>query len=72
MEIKKAIKTISQAAGKNQNEIAKNLNITAGAYSQFLGSDFSQVVRLIEICNICNCDLIITDHENINIKLTEK
>lgn len=69
MNIKNIIKTINQAAGKNGNEIAKELNITPGRYSQYLNSDFTQLNRFIEICKICGCEITITNKNGVNIKL---
>ena len=72
MDIKTAIKTANQAAGKNDCDISKFLNIAAPSYSAFINGNLRQVERIIKILNFCGCDLIITDHKNINIKLTEK
>ena len=70
MDIKTAIKTAMQAAGKNSVKIASFLEISKQAFSIFLNGDFNQIERIIKICNHCNCDVVITDHKNINIVLT--
>ena len=70
MDIKTAIKTAMQAAGKNSVKIASFLGISKQAFSIFLNGDFNQIERMIKICNECNCDIVITDHQNINIVLT--
>ena len=69
MDIKNIIKTVNQAAGKNGNDIAKELNITPGRYSQYLNSDFLQLIRFIEICKICECEITISNKNGLNIKL---
>ena len=69
MDIKNTLKMINQAAGKNGSAIAKELNITPGAYSQYLNSDFSSLIRFIDICKICDCEITITSKNGLNIKL---
>lgn len=69
MEIKNVLKLVNQAAGKNGNDIAKALNITAAAYSQYLNSDFTSLTRFIEICKICDCEITISGKNGLNIKL---
>lgn len=69
MDIKSVIKLINQAAGKNGSTIAKELQITPGAYSQYLNSDFSSLIRFIDICKICNCEITISNKNGLNIKL---
>ena len=69
MDIKNTLKLINQAAGKNGSTIAKELNVTPGAYSQYLNSDFSSLIRFIEICKICNCEITISNKNGLNIKL---
>lgn len=70
MDIKTTIKTLIRSAGKNDQKTAAFLGISKQAFSIFLKNDFNQVNRFIKICNYCNCDIIITDHENINITLS--
>ena len=70
MDIKTAVKTAIQAAGKNNVKIADFLGISKQAFSIFLSGELNQIERLIKICNFCGCDIIITDHQNINIKLS--
>ena len=69
MELKNVLKLVNQAAGKNGSQISKELNITPGAYSQYLNSDFSSLVRFIEICKICGCEITISNKNGLNIKL---
>ena len=69
MNIKNVLKMVNQAAGKNGSEIAKILKVTPGAYSQYLNSDFSSLIRFIEICKICNCEITISNKNGLNIKL---
>ena len=69
METKKALETMFAAAGKKKQDIAKFLNIAMPSFTLWL-QRLNQVERLIKICNYCQCDLIITDHKNINIVLT--
>lgn len=69
MEIKNVLKLVNQAAGKNGNDISKALNISPAAYSQYLKSDFTSVIRFIEICKICDCDITISGKNGLNIKL---
>lgn len=60
---------MNQAAGKNGSAIAKELQVTPGAYSQYLNSDFSSLERFIKICKICGCEITITSKNGVNIKL---
>lgn len=69
METKIAIKTISQASKKNGKSIAKELNITPGAYTQYMNSQLQQIERLIRICEICDCQLQITNNNGMTITL---
>lgn len=69
METKKALETMFAAAGAKKQDIAKLLNIATPSFSLWL-QKLNQVERLIKICKYCNCDIIITDHKNINIVLT--
>ena len=69
METKKALETMFAAAGAKKQDIAKLLNIATPSFSLWL-QKLNQVERLIKICKYCNCDIIITDHKNINITLT--
>ena len=69
METKIAIKTISQASKKNGKSIAKELNITPGAYTQYMNSQLLQIERLIRICEICDCQLQITNNNGMTITL---
>ena len=69
METKQAIKTMFAATGTKLQDVAKTLNIKQPTFSLWL-TKMDQVKRLITICKICNCDLIITDHKNINITLS--
>lgn len=69
METKKALETMFTAAGKKKQDIAKFLNIAIPSFTLWL-QKLNQVERLIRICNYCQCDIIITDHKNINIVLT--
>ena len=69
METKKALETMFVAAGAKKQDIAKFLNIATPSFTLWL-QKLNQVARLIKICNYCQCDIIITDHKNINIVLT--
>lgn len=69
MNFKSILKLVNQAAGKNGSAIAKELQITPGAYSQYLNSDFSSLERFIKICKICGCEITITSKNGVNIKL---
>lgn len=69
MDIKTAIKTVLQAAGKNNTRAAEFLGISKQAFSIFLGGDFSQIERLIKLCNFCGMDIIITDNKNFKLTL---
>ena len=69
METKKVIEIMLKTAGAKKQDIAKLLNIATPSFSLWL-QRLNQVERLIKICNYCQCDLIITDHKNINIVLT--
>ena len=69
METKKALEVIFTAAGKKKQDIAKFLNIAIPSFTLWL-QKLNQIERLIKICNYCQCDIIITDHKNINIVLT--
>lgn len=69
MDVKNAIKTMNQASGKKGKDVAKELNITPSAYVQFIDSNLNQVDRLIKICNICGCQLQITNNNGITIML---
>ena len=69
METKKVIEIMLKTAGAKKQDIAKFLNIAMPSFTLWL-QRLNQVERLIKICNYCQCDLIITDHKNINIVLT--
>ena len=69
METKQAIEIMLKTAGAKKQDIAKFLNIAIPSFTLWL-QKLNQVERLIKICNYCQCDLIITDHKNINITLT--
>ena len=49
MDIKTAIKTAMQAAGKNSVKIASFLGISKQAFSIFLNGDFNQIERIIKM-----------------------
>ena len=70
MDIKTAIKTIMQAAGKNSIKTAAFLGISKQAFSIFLNTDFNQIKRFIKICNYCGYNVIITDNKNFSIVLS--
>ena len=72
MEIKNAIKTTIQAAGKNDKDISKFLNISAPAYSLFINGNLRQIERLVSIANFCGCKIVITDDKSINIEITNE
>ena len=69
MEIKTAVEIMLTNAGKKKSYIADFLQISKPSFTNWL-SKLDQVKRLIKICDLCGCDIIITDHKNINIKLT--
>ena len=69
METKKALELIFVAAGKKKQDIAKFLHIAIPSFTIWLNK-LNQVERLIKICNFCGCDVVITDHQNININLS--
>lgn len=69
METKQAIEIMLKTAGAKKQDIAKFLNIAIPSFTLWL-QKLNQVERLIKICNHCQCDIIITDHKNINIVLT--
>ena len=69
METKQAIKTMFQASGAKLQNVAAFLGVKQPTFSLWLNK-LDQVKRLIKVCEFCGCDLIITDHQNINIKLT--
>lgn len=69
METKKAIEIMLKAAGAKKQDVAKFLNIALPSFTLWL-QRLNQIERLIKICNYCQCDIIITDHKNINITLT--
>lgn len=69
MEITNAIKTITQAAGKKDKNVAEALKISPAAYSKFFKGDFSQITRIIEICELCGCQLQITNNNGLTITL---
>lgn len=68
METKKALETMFTAAGKKKQDIARFLNISIPSFTLWL-QKLNQIERLIKICKYCQCDIIITDHKNINITL---
>ena len=69
METKKAIEIMLKTAGAKKQDIAKFLNIAIPSFTLWL-QKLNQIERLIKICKYCQCDIIITDHKNINITLT--
>ena len=69
MEVKNAVKTITQAANLQSCDIAKKLNITPSSYAMFINGDLRQINRLIKICEICSCELKITNNNGFTIKL---
>ena len=69
METKKAIEIMLKTAGAKKQNIAKFLNIATSSFTLWL-QKLNQIERLIKICKYCQCDIIITDHKNINITLT--
>ena len=69
METKKAIEIMLKTAGAKKQDIALFLNIATPSFTLWL-QKLNQVERLIKICKYCQCDIIITDHKNINITLT--
>ena len=69
METKQAIEIMLKTAGAKKQDIAKFLNIAIPSFTLWL-QKLNQIERLIKICKYCNCDIIITDHKNINIMLT--
>lgn len=69
METKKAIEIMLKTAGAKKQDIAKFLTIATPSFTLWL-QRLNQIERLIKICKYCQCDLIITDHKNINITLT--
>lgn len=69
MEIKNAIKTITQAANLESCTIAKELGISRPAYALFINGKLNQVDRLIKICEICGCQLQITNNNGLTLKL---
>ena len=71
MEIKKAVEIMLTNAGKKKSHIADFLQISKPSFTNWL-SKLDQIKRLIKICDLCGCDVIITDHKNINIKLTNE
>ena len=71
MDTKKAIEIVLKNAGYKKQDIAGFLNIAIPSFTLWL-QKLNQVERLIKICTFCGCDIIITDHKNINITLSEK
>lgn len=69
METKQAIEIMLKNAGAKKQDIAKFLNIAIPSFTLWL-QKLNQIERLIKICKYCQCDIIITDHKNINITLT--
>ena len=69
METKQAIEIMLKTAGAKKQDIAKFLNIAVPSFTLWL-QKLNQIERLIKICKYCQCDIIITDHKNINITLT--
>ena len=69
MDITNAIKTITQAANLESCTIAKELGISRPAYTLFINGKLNQVDRLIRICEICGCQLQITNNNGLTIKL---
>lgn len=71
MEVKNAVKTIAQAANLQSCDIAKKLNIAPSSYTMFINGDLRQINRLIKICEICGCELKITNNNGLTIQLDE-
>ena len=69
MEILTAIKTITQAANLQSQDIAKEIGITPSAYAMFINGELKQIARLIRICEICGCQLQITNNNGLTITL---
>lgn len=69
MEVKNAIKTIIQAAGKNDKDISTFLGIAPPSYSGFINGDLRQINRIIKICELCGCQLQITNNNGLTITL---
>ena len=65
----KRIRDLREDKDLSQTKIAKFLNIATPSFTLWL-QRLNQIERLIKICKYCNCDIIITDHKNINITLT--
>ena len=69
MDIKNAIKTITQAANLQSQKVAKIIGIEPSSYAVFINGDLKQIERLIRICEICGCQLQITNNSGMTITL---
>ncbi|MBQ3366321.1 MAG: hypothetical protein IJG43_06510 [Acidaminococcaceae bacterium] len=69
MDTTNAIKTITRAANLQSQNIAKIIGIEPSSYAMFINGELKQIERLIMICEICGCQLQITNNNGMTITL---
>ncbi len=69
MDTTNAIKTITRAANLQSQNIAKLIGIEPSSYAMFINGELKQIERLIRICEICDCQLQITNNNGMTITL---
>ena len=69
--IKFIIELMQHTAGKNSQDIARELNIKSPTYTQYLNGSFQSLIRFIYIADLCGYKIkLINKDKNMKINLT--